>query len=549
MTPAPSAARPSLLDRVAAAPWWLLCAGLAAAMALSVLLVGFRLPYWVHSDQDLVLAYHGLLFGDGLPQEYFDHPGYGYFLVIDVWYRLLHAVGLLPVASLSALPPGSDVAATEAVWQSLVQAGRALSILLTAAFAVSYATLLRGLVGDRRVALLAGILLAFGVGLTAQGRQMRTDLLSAGFVVLGLLLVLRAVRPAWGPGAGRGCGGWSLLQLALGGLLVGLAMVTKVQAVFLAMGLPVAAILFGRRVEPDRASGTGWGLAALVGLAAAAAAVPAFGLIQAGLAGWGRAVYPYTPVGSWPGGGLSGGGYQSIVAGWVLVGILVHTVVHRVPASRAVAGAAAVLLGLAAGLLALDLRWNEQNAIAVANFVEHMFVFSSWRHGAALNGQGSVVGQGTLGLLLAGIGRTLAIRTIVLHPDNIPQTIIVEWFAIAGAVALWRRGERLAAMQALFLLLVAWGLEALFSLRGFQRAYAAYTDPLAILSAAWVLARMPGLLDRTRPRRWILGGVALVVVAAHAWPIIETRKLPNPVTHCEWIPIYMPKVAPFPFCR
>ncbi|PGH57860.1 hypothetical protein CRT60_07765 [Azospirillum palustre] len=539
MTPASSAASPSLLDRVAAAPWWLLCAGLAAAMALSVLLVGFRLPYWVHSDQDLVLAYHGLLFGDGLPQEYFDHPGYGYFLVIDVWYRLLHAAGLLPVASLSALPPGSDVAATEAVWQSLVQAGRALSILLTAAFAVSYATLLRGLVEDRRVALLAGILLAFGVGLTAQGRQMRTDLLSAGFVVLGLLLVLRAVRPA----DGKPCGGASLLQLALGGLLVGLAMVTKVQAVFLAMGLPVAAILFGRRAEavPEK----GWGVAALVGLLAAAAAVPAFGLIQAGLAGWGRAVYPYTPVG----GGLSGGGYQSIVAGWVLAGILVHAAVHRVPAARAVAGAAAVLLGLAVGLLALDIRWNEQNAIAVANFVEHMFVFSSWRHGAELQGQGNVVGQGTLGLLLAGIGRTLAIRTIVLHPDNIPQTIVVEWFALAGAVVLWRRGQRLAAVQALFLLLVAWGLESLFSLRGFQRAYAAYTDPLAILSAAWVLARMPGLLDRTKPRRWILGGVALVVVAAHAWPVIETRKLPNPATHCEWIPIYMPKAAPFPFCR
>jgi len=540
MTPAPSAARPSLLDRVAAAPWWLLCAGLAAAMALSVLLVGFRLPYWVHSDQDLVLAYHGLLFGDGLPQEYFDHPGYGYFLVIDVWYRLLHAVGLLPVASLSALPPGSDVAATEAVWQSLVQAGRALSILLTAAFAVSYATLLRGLVEDRRVALLAGILLAFGVGLTAQGRQMRTDLLSAGFVVLGLLLVLRAVRPA----EGKPCGGASLLQLALGGLLVGLAMVTKVQAVFLAMGLPVAAILFGRRAQAA-SDEKGWGVASLAVLLAAAAAVPAFGLIQAGLAGWGRAVYPYTPVG----GGLSGGGYQSIVAGWVLVGILVHAAVHRVPPARATAGAAAVLLGLAVGLLALDIRWNEQNAIAVANFVEHMFVFSSWRHGAELQGQGNVVGQGTLGLLLAGIGRTLAIRTIVLHPDNIPQTIVVEWFALAGAVVLWRRGERLAAVQALFLLLVAWGLESLFSLRGFQRAYAAYTDPLAILSAAWVLARMPGLLDRARPRRWILAGVALVVVAAHAWPVIETRKLPNPATHCEWIPIYMPKVAQFPFCH
>lgn len=531
MTPSPS---PNpFLRRLAEIPWWALCAGLAAAMALSVLLVGFRLPYWVHADQDLVLAYHGLLFGDGLPQEYFDHPGYGYFLVIDGWYRLLHALGLLPVATLSALPPASDAAATAAAWQSLIEAGRALSILLTALFAVVYATLVRSLVGDRRVALLAGLLVAFGVGLTAQGRQMRTDLLSAGLVVTALLLVLVAVR--------RPPDGKPVLLLGLAGLLTGLAMITKVQAVFLALGIPVVALLFGRRF-PD-APGS-WITAALAGLLALAAAIPAAGLIADGIAGWGQAVYPYKPVG----GGLSGH-YQGIVAGWATLGMAVFAMVWRVPPARAVTMAAAAVLGLALGLLALDLRFNQQNVIAVANFIEHMFVFTSWRHATALQGQGQVVGEGLMTLLLSGIGRTLAIRTIVLHPDNIPQTIIVEWFALAGAAVLWRRGERLAAVQALALLLVAWGLESLFSLRGFQRAYAAYTDPLAVLSAAWVLARMPELLDRPRPRRAILGGVVLVVVVAHVWPLIETRRLPNPVTHCEWIPTYMPRVGPFPFCR
>ncbi|MBP2230563.1 4-amino-4-deoxy-L-arabinose transferase-like glycosyltransferase [Azospirillum agricola] len=504
-----------------------------------MLIFGFRLPYWMHADQDLVLVYHGLLFGDGLPQEYFDHPGYGYFLVVDAWFRALHALGLLPIATLSALPPASDAAATAAAWQHLVEAGRALSIALVALFAVVYATLVRSLVGDRRVALLAGIVMAFGVGLTAQGRQMRTDLLSAGLVVTALLLVLVAVR--------RPPGGKPVLLLGLAGLLTGLAMVTKVQAVFLALGIPVAALLFGQRFEPaarTRGSRSPWALAAVTALLAAAALVPALALVAEGIAGWGQALYPYKPVG----GGLSGH-YQGLVAGWILLGMAVVAAVLRVPPAHAVTAAAAVLLGLALGLLALDLRYNVQNVIAVANFVEHMFVFTSWRHATALQGQEQVVGEGLLTLLLSGVGRTLAIRTIVLHPDNIPQTIIVEWFALAGAVALWRRGERLAAVQALFLLLVAWGLEALFSLRGFQRAYAAYTDPLAILSAAWVLARMPGLLDRTRSRRAILGGVALVVVAAHAWPIIETRRLPNPTTHCEWIPTYMPRVGPFPFCR
>ncbi len=527
--------RSSALDRLSRAPWWALCLGLAAVMALSILLVGFRLPYWVHADQDLVLAYHGLLFADGLPQEYFDHPGYGYFLVIDGWYRLLHALGLLPVARLSALPPASDAAANAAAWQALVEAGRALSIVLTALFAVTYATLVRDLVGDRRVALLAGVLLAFGVGLTAQGRQMRTDLLSAGFVVTALLMVLVAARQP-SEKTGR-----SLLLLGGAGLLIALAMTTKVQAVFLALGIPVAALLFGRRFAGTPGS---WGRTALLAALSASALVPAVGLIAEGIASWGQAVYPYTPVG----GGLSGR-YQGVVVGWGVLGVLVYGWVWRVPLVHTMAALAVVILGSAVGLQTLEIRYNPQNVIAVSNFIEHMFVFTSWRHASALQDQGQVVSEGLITLLLSGIGRTLAIRTIVLHPDNIPQTVIVEWFALGGAGVLWRRGERLAALQALFLLLVAWGLEALFSLRGFQRAYAAYTDPLTVLSAAWVLARLPELLDNARPRRWILGGVALVVIAAHAWPIIETRRLPNPASHCDWIPTYMPRVEPFPFCR
>ncbi|AWK85258.1 glycosyltransferase family 39 protein [Azospirillum thermophilum] len=512
-------------------PWWGLCLGIGLLMALSVLAVGFRLPYWVHADQDLVLAYHGLLFNEGLPQEYFDHPGYGYFLVIAGWYRLLHALGLLPIVTVSGLPPAGDPAATAAAWQHLVEAGRALSILLTAGFAMVYATLVRSLTGDRRIALMAGLVLAFGVGMSAQGRQMRTDLLSAGFVVTALLTTLVAVR--------RPAGGRALLLLCLAGMLAALAMVTKVQAVFLALGIPVAAILFGRRPAGVRWS---WAATAVLAVAAGVALVPAAGLIREGIAHWGDAVYPYKPVGA----GLSGR-YQGIVAGWILLGVLAYAAVWRVRAAYALAAAAALALGLSVGLLALQIRPHLQNVIAVSNFVEHMFVFTSWRH-HGVGGQEQVVGEGLFSLLAAGVWRTLAIRTIVLHPDNIPQTIVVEWFALAGAVVLWRRGQRLAALQAAFLLLVAWGLEVLFSLRGFQRAYAAYTDPLATLSAAWVLAHMPELLERAKPRRWLVGGLVLVVLAAHAWPIVETRRLPNPATHCDWIPTYMPRVASFPFC-
>ena len=525
----PRSAEKSWADRW---PWWALCAGLAALMILSPLAVGFRLPYWVHADQDLVLAYHGLLFNQGLPQEYFDHPGYTYFLVIAGWYRLLHALGLMPVITLTGLPPAADPVVYDAAWQGLIEAGRALSIVITTAFVLVYATLMRALTGDRRIALLSAVVLAFGIGVSTQARQMRTDLLSASFVVTALLLVLVAIRtaPGWRP----------VLLLGLAGLLASLAVVTKIQAIFLALGIPVIALAFGRRFAGQ---GGSWLYTGVLLVVAGAAAVPAVALIQHGIASAGQALYPYRSVG----GGLSGV-YQGVIVGWVFLGMAVYAAVWRVRPAYALSCMAAVGLGLALGVLALEIRYHEQNVIAVSNLIEHMFVFTAWKH-QALEGQGQVLSDGLFTLLAKGVWRTLAIRTIVFHPDNVPQTVVVEWFVIAGALILWRRGERPAALQTALLLLVAWGLESLFALRGFQRAYAAYTDPLVALAAAWVLMHRPGLLDRAKTRRWIYGMVALVVAAAHAWPVIETRRLPNPAAHCDWIPIYMPKAEPFPFCK
>jgi hypothetical protein len=152
-------------------------------------------------------------------------------------------------------------------------------------------------------------------------------------------------------------------------------------------------------------------------------------------------------------------------------------------------------------------------------------------------------------VLLNGLWQTFAIRTVVLHPDNLPQTLILEWFAIAGAVVAWRRGDRTTALYIGILLLTAWGLETLFSLRGFKRAYHAYTDPLVVLAAALVLTGFPALLERARSRRWIFGALALYLALAHVWPVVAERRREDPTEHCNWIPIYMERVEGFPFCK
>ncbi|WP_207455662.1 glycosyltransferase family 39 protein [Azospirillum sp. SYSU D00513] len=523
---------------IAALPWWASCALLAAALLASASLLGLRLPYWWNADQDLVLAYHGLLLNEGLPQEYFDHPGYTYFLVIAGWYRLLHGLGLLPVHTLSALPPLADTAAYDLAWQQLVEAGRVLSMLLCAAWVVAVATLVRHLLDDRRIGFLAGLALAFAVGVASQARQMRTDLLSAAFAALALLLVLVALRKR--PGA------VPLLLFAGAGASASLAMISKVQAIFPLMALPVLALAFGRR-PVDGASwtrgGGAWLRAGAAAALAALALVPAAGLILEGIAAAGHSLFPYAKVG----GGLSGL-YQGVIAGWAALGVLVYAAVWRVPAAYAASVLAAVAGGLGLGLLVLTLRWHEQNAIAVANPIEHMYVFSSWRHAATLGAEQQVLNESLLMVLLNGLWRTFAIRTIVLHPDNIPQTLILEWFAIAAAAVAWRRGDRATALRVGLLLLTAWGLETLFALRGFKRAYHVYTDPLVVLAAALALARFPALLEAARNRRQVYGVLALYLALAHVWPVIAERRRPDPAAHCDWIPIYMTRIQGFPFC-
>lgn len=515
-------------------PWWALCLVLAVVLAASCLALGFRLPYWRNADQDLVLAYHGLLLNDGRPQEYFDHPGYLYFLIIAGWYRLLHTLGLLEVARLSDLPPLADAVAYDAAWQQLVQAGRGLSILLCAGFVVTVATLVRFILEDRLIGFLSGLAVAFAMGVMTQARQMRTDLLSGILAALALLLAILAVRRR--PGVGP----LGLMALAGGG--ASLAMASKVQAIFPLLATPAITVAFGRSWREPVPGG--WGRALLLALLAAAALVPAVEILRFGIDGWGRAIYPYRPVGA----GLSGH-YQGILAGWVVLGILAHAAVWRLRPVWAVQALAAVALGVAVGLLSLLIRWHEQNAIAVANFIEHMFVFTTWRHPGELQAEGQVLSGSLAGLLLEGLWRTFAIRTVVLHPDRIPQTLLVEWFAIAGAVVAWRRGDRLLPLRVALLLGAAWGLETLFSLRGFQRAYAIYTDPLAVLAAALVLVRFRGILEGVRSRRWLYGGMALYVALAHVWPVVFELRRGDPRPHCEWIPIYMKNVEGFPFCQ
>ena len=195
------------------------------------------------------------------------------------------------------------------------------------------------------------------------------------------------------------------------------------------------------------------------------------------------------------------------------------------------------------GRAVLD-QLNRQHA--AANPVEHLFTYAA--SGASVLVHEPQMLTGALGLALAkGVAQALAMHSFVFSTSARP-TLLLEWFAIGGAIVLWRGGERRLPMQAALLIVTAWALDAVFSLRSLQTSYFAYTDPLLILAAALVLAHLPDLQTQRWAQNAALGLLVVYVVWAHIEPVKAVLRHDRPHDACAWLPVHISRVI-FPFCR
>src|SRR5580704_9025912 len=147
-------------DRLTLLGWRGGLAAIVAGLAASFFLFGYALIYWRNADMDFMVIYNALVLNDGKPQLFFDHTGYITILSVKAWFQLLHRLGLLDAYSLSAIPPASDTAAFNAAMTSAVRAGRVLAWLIATGFVLIFATLVRRIVRDWRVALIATLAFA-----------------------------------------------------------------------------------------------------------------------------------------------------------------------------------------------------------------------------------------------------------------------------------------------------------------------------------------------------------------------------------------------------
>ncbi len=493
---------------------------LLVALVVLFFAIGFWWPYWRVGDMDMWMVYEGFLLNDGLRQEYFDHPGYLTILLLWQWFKLLHAIGLLPIHALSELPPVADVAASGLAWMRATQAARALSLMIGMGFVTSFAFLLRRLVDDWRIAALAAFMLMFSGGFMMESRIIRTELIAAAFAYSALLILLIC--------ACRVSSGMRPLLIGFAALLATLAMLNKVQIIFLLGVMPPIVFVFGRHIDETnslwqrRASA---GTMAIASIAIAAVLVwLAWPIARAGLFD-AEVIRRRTQIF-----GTGFPAYQAAIALWVMAWMAAYAVRFRVDALETLSAFAAVASGIALGLLVLALRYDIQNVVAVMNPLELMLAFASGSHSGLVKG-GAVSGAAALHVLLSDIGLLLARFTFVLSSSPRPTTFL-EWAVIAATIFAWRRGERKTVFQVAILLVAAAAIDLVGTVRGLKLEYFIITDPLVIIAAAWLLARVPHLQYHRLTYPIGLSLMIATVAVGLAEPVKHTFKRDKPLDFC-----------------
>jgi hypothetical protein len=521
-------------DRLTFLGWDKGLAAIVVGLAASFFLVGYALVYWRNADMDFMVIYNALLLNDGKAQQFVDHPAYITIVSVQLWFKLLHGLGLLDAWTLSSMPAASNAPAFDAAMTSAVRAGRLLAWLTATGCVLIFAGLMRLVVRDWRIALIATFALAFSGGVAIHARILRSELVAA-FPVLSALLILIVI--------GRSAGAARPLGMALAALLCVLGMENKVQAILLIAALPLVILPFGGAGSASvafwRNPASAWAATAIAGFAAAAAAWAALPLIGVGFdrALLDAAQYHPLFLGKF-------GVYQAALLMLIGACMIAYAAIWRVAATEAIASMFAVVAGALVALLALKLEFNTGDVIAVFNPLEKMLSFTDASTADLANGASL---KGILAPLFEGIASVLARYTFVLHSSPRP-TVFLVWLIGPGIALAWRRRERQTAIQALVLLLAAIGIDALGVRRGLKSEYFVFTDPLIILAGAILLDRMRDL----RFHKWsypiAAALVGLHLVIGQAEPVKYALKRAGPEPVCEWNKYHLP-LLPLPWCK
>jgi len=520
------------LTRLTAYSWTASLSLIIGLMLLSFLVAGLFVVYWRNADMDFIVIHNALLLNDGKP-AFFPHPAYVTILVESYWFRLLNAIGVLDFVSLSNLP--SDAKSFAEAMTALIRWARVLVCLMATGLVLVFGLLVRAIVRDWRLAGLATFAFAFSGGMQFHLRMLRSEMLAAGLVVIGLLFLLLAARRATN---------YRPLLMGAAAFLCVIGYENKVHVVFLIAALPIICLMFGTSESGSTEIWTTkppnvYAFCATLFIAGIAAVLfaCAFPLIKLGYQA-GSEMADLHPI-------IFGrtGLYQTGIIVWIGIGLLAFATVWRVAPLEFCASFFAIVAGASLALLTLYFQLNPKTLVVLMNPLEEMIKYADSRAVAVVD-EGSV--GGSIGLLLSGVLGVLRRYTFVLFSSPRP-TVFLSWLVVPGMIYALRRSERQIALQAAVLLCCAIGIDALGIRRGLKAEYFIITDPLIILSGLILLEKFGDL----RFAKWAypvgVGLIVLHIVISQAEPakMLTSRRGPKGI--CEWNKAYLP-LMPVPWC-
>lgn len=521
------------LDRLTPWGWSRGLVVILVALAATFFLFGYFAIYWRSADMDFMVVYNAIVMNDGRPQWFFDHPGYFTILSVKVWFQVLHILGLLDAYSLPAFATAVDEPTFGRVMTAAVRAARLVAWTTASLGVLLIALLYRAVLRDWRVALLATTAFAFSGGVMLHIRVLRSEMIAACLVFLALLILILAARRAtlWRP-------------LVLGGaaLLCMLSVENKVQPVFLVGAWPVAILAFGTeksRSLPFWSTRAAWFAVALSAAFAVLAGMAAFPLLATGLDPAVAASAGLKPL-------VAGtfGTYQAALVCLTGISLVAFAAIWKVNVAETLTSAFSIIAGVAIGLLALNLVYNTNNVVAVVNPIEKMLVF------AGLDDSGGGRDLGSMVTALANNAIGVLKRYTYFFRTSARPAVFIVWLIIPGIVYAWRCGARQTAIQAILLMLIAFGFDVLGNQRGLGLPlyYTIFTDPLIILAGGLLLVQVPEIWNA---RFAFPIGVALLSIHlafSQAEPIKRMLSRNTPEAVCDWHKNYLPLLT-IPWCE
>ncbi len=167
-------------------------------------------------DQDLIIIYNSLLISSGIEQDYRDHPGFTTFFLNSLIYKFFGIFSKYPV-NIDTILSSGNVDKTLQIYFFL---SRSINFFLNIIIIFLFSKIIKSFEINRQLRFLLCIIFIFSIGFISSFFYLRSENISLLFLCLSIYMILCGTKN-------------SKLNFFLGGIFLCLAMLAKIQVIFL----------------------------------------------------------------------------------------------------------------------------------------------------------------------------------------------------------------------------------------------------------------------------------------------------------------------------